>query len=315
MIGCDAVNLDRLHEFVVLAEQGSFSGAAGALGLAPATLSARFHAFEESLDARLLAAGPKGLEPTDAGRILLTHARSILGAYQATAAAVAAIPRHAYRRLRIALAETSLPMFLGPFLDRINQNWPDVHIDLVNGSRLPMAESLLRGSVDLYCTLLMDDAVPEGLTRMNIAQPFHHVLLPREHRLAQRTSVSIRELDGECFILAPNSEEPCVRSFQLTNLAAAGIRYRTYDSETDAVYTALLVSIGKGVLLMPSPSPNLPPHAVALSLRDLPHPATPCILASRQSPNPDVHEFMANFAAFIREASRRNAEVKGGGAP
>lgn len=110
----------------------------------------------------------------------------------------------------------------------------------------------------------------------------------------------------KCFILAPNSEEPCVRNFQLTNLAAAGIAYRTYDSDTDAVYLGLLVPIGKGVLLVPSPVPNLPPNTVALTVRDLPHPATPCIFACRQSTNPDVHEFMTGFAALIREASQRS---------
>ena len=308
------MNLDRLQEFVVIAERGSLSAAADVLKIAPSTLGARLRAFEESLDAKLLVSEGGALEPTEAGRILLTRAGDILATYRATAAAVATASHHAFRRLRIALAETSLPIYLGPFLDRINRTWPEVRIDLVNGSRLPLAESLLNGTVDLYCTLLMDDAVPEGLTRLNIARPFHHVLLPREHRMAQRTSVSIRELDGECFILAPNSEEPCIRNFQLTNLAAAGIRYRTYDSQTDAVYTALLVPIGKGVLLMPSPSPNLPPNSVALSVRDLPYPATPCIFSCRQSANPDVDEFMSGFSAFIREASHRDA-VKGGIAP
>lgn len=309
------MNLERLREFVVLAECGSLSAAAASLSLAPATLGARLRALEESLDAKLLVSAEGALMPTEAGRILLTQARGILAAYRTTADAVAAASRHTYHRLRIALTGTSLPIFLGPFLDRINQTWPDVRIDLVNGSRLPLAESLLRGTVDLYCTLLMDDAVPEGLTRLNIAQPFHHVLLPREHSLAQRTSVSIRELNGECFILSPNTEEPCVRNFQLTNLAAAGIQYRTYDSETDAVYIGLLVSIGKGILLMPSPAPNLPPNTVALAVRDLPYPVTPCVFACRQSANPDVPEFMRGFADFIGEASRRNAAVRGGLAP
>ena len=306
------MNLDRLHEFVVLAGHGSLSAAAAALHLAPATLSARFHAFEESLDVKLLVSTGGVLAPTPAGRILLSHARGILSAYQATADAIATASRHTYRRLRIALVGTSLPLFLGPFLDRINRTWPDVRIDLVSGSRLPLAESLLRGAVDLYCTLLMDDAVPEGLIRLDIAQPFHHILLPREHSLARRTSVSIRELNGECFILSPDSEEPCIRNFQLTNLAAAGIQYRTYDSETDSIYIPLLVPIGKGILLMPSPVPNLPPNTVALAVRDLPHPATPCIFACRQSANPDVSEFMTGFAAFIHEASLRKTDASGG---
>ena len=301
------MNLDRLREFVVLAEQGSLSAAAAVLHLAPATLGARLHAFEESMDARLLVSDGGVLVPTQAGRVLLAQAGDILTYYRATADAVAAASRHTYHRLRIALTGTALPLHLGPFLDHINQTWPDVRIELVNGSRLPLEDSLLRGEVDLYCTLFMDDSVPDGLTRLNIAQPFHHVLLPREHSLAQRTSVSLRELNGECFILAQNSEEPCVRNFQLTNLAAAGMAYSTYDSDTDAAYLGLLVPIGKGVLLMPSPVPNLPPNTVALTVRDLPHPATPCLFACRQSANPDVNEFLTGFAAFIRAESQRDA--------
>ena len=83
--------------------------------------------------------------------------------------------------------------------------------------------------------------------------------------------------------------------------------YSTYDSDTDAVYLGLLVPIGKGVLLMPSPVPNLPPNTVALTVRDLPHPATPCLFACRQSANPDVNEFLTGFAAFIRAESQRDA--------
>ena len=264
------MNLDRLREFVVLADQGSLSAAAAVLHLAPATLGARLHAFEESMDARLLVSDGGVLVPTQAGRVLLAQAGDILTCYRATADAVAAASRHTYH--------------LGPFLDHINQTWPDVRIELVNGSRLPLEDSLLRGEVDLYCTLFMDDSVPDGLTRLNIAQPFHHVLLPREHSLAQRTSVSLRELNGECFILAQNSEEPCVRNFQLTNLAAAGMAYSTYDSDTDAAYLGLLVPIGKGVLLMPSPVPNLPPSTVALTVRDLPHHALPVCLPPERQP-------------------------------
>ena len=65
--------------------------------------------------------------------------------------------------------------------------------------------------------------------------------------------------------------------------------------------------IGKGVLLMPSPVPNLPPNTVALTVRDLPHPATPCLFACRQSANPDVNEFLTGFAAFIRAESQQDA--------
>ena len=83
---------------------------------------------------------------------------------------------------------------------------------------------------------------------------------------------------------------------------SAGIRYQTYDSETDAAYTKLLVPIGKGVLLLPTPVPDLPPSTVSISVKGLPHPAVPCVFTLKQSDNPDVQAFIRDYADFCRTA-------------
>lgn len=306
------MDLDRLREFTVLADRGSLHDAALALGISPATLSARIHTFEDSLNAHLVSVQGKSLRLTEEGRSLLVHARDILRAYQSLTEAVSVASRHAYRRLRIALPETSLPLFLGPFLERINQTWPSVRIELIDGSGLPLAQSLLSGEIDLVFALRMDSGAPEGLVRHDIAQPFHHVLLPRSHRLAQRSSLTLADLSGECFILSPGVGEADMRSFQLSNLAASGIRCQTYDSGTDAAHAKLLVPIGKGILLLACPVPDLPPNTVSISVRDLPHPATPCVFACRQSANPDVSEFLADYMAFCRSGLRAAAGQGGG---
>lgn len=304
------MDLDRLREFSVLADAGSLKAASERLNVAPATLSARLHAFEHSLNARLISVQGRSLRLTEQGESLLIHAHEILNRYQALTGAVSIASRHAYRKLKIALSETSLPLFLGPFLDQLNLTWPEIRIDLVDGSRMQIAQSLLSGAVDLYFALLMDKSVPDGLIRYDIAQPFQHVLLPSQHRLAQSTSISLADLDGETFILSPNREEACVRNFQLTNLAAAGIRYKTYDSETDAAYTKLLVPIGKGVFLMPTPAPDMPPNAVSISVRGLPYPATPCVFACRRSENPDVSQFMTDFMVFCQNSLKSGPRGK-----
>ena len=301
------MDLDRLREFTVLAERGSLHDAALALGISPATLSARLHAFEDSLNAHLVSVQGKSLRLTKEGQSLLVHARDILRAYQSLTEAVAVASRHTAHRLRLALPESSLPLFLGPFLDRINRSWPSVRIELVDGSRLPLAQSLLSGGVDLIFALRMDSGAPEGLVRHDIAQPFHHVLLPRNHRLSQRSSLTLSDLSDECFILSPDVGEADMRSFQLANLAASGIRFKTYDSGTDAAFTKLLVPIGKGILLLACPVPDLPPNTVSISVLDLPRPATPCVFACRQSGNPDVSEFLTDYMAFCRGSLRASA--------
>lgn len=305
------MDLERLKEFVTLAECESLNEAAKKLHLSPGTLSARLHTFEESLDVRLTQVEGKQLRLSLEGFNLLPHARGILNQLRRTEETLAAAASHNYRRIKIALSETSLPLFLGPFLDQINQTWPGIRIDLVDGSRYSMQESLMNGDVDVYYSLLMDQAVPDGLERYDIALPFHHVLIPRHHPLAQRTSIHIQDLDGECFILSPNGAEPVVRNFQLTNLSSSGILYKTYDSETDAAYTKLLVPIGKGVLLTPTPVPDLPPNTVSISVKGLPYPATPCVLVNKLSTNPDVRAFMQDYIAFCKDALLKDPAHQG----
>ena len=57
---------------------------------------------------------------------------------------------------------------------------------------------------------MRDFEIP-GLTKTTVTASSQYLLLPRFHRLANRTTVSLRELDGECFIPYPRTRENCRR--------------------------------------------------------------------------------------------------------
>ncbi|MGN1019925.1 MAG: LysR family transcriptional regulator [Aristaeellaceae bacterium] len=295
------MDIQKLSEFACVGQAGSIRAAAEKLHIAPSTLNSRMHAFERELGVTLL--DPQGF--TEAGRQLLTQAADILQRWQSTTREVAAANRHAYRHLRISLPETIMPLYLGPFLEQLNRTWPRIHIDLLDGTDLDMAESLRAGKVDVFFAMMIDRQTPPDLERHDIAIPHHHLLLPASHPLARKSELRLRDLDGEQFILAPNGACACVRNFQLTNLAAGKIRYTLYDSQSSITYSKLLVSIGKGLFLSPSPVPDLPPNTAGVIVRNLPYPATPCFFVSRQTGNADVAAFVRDFLAFAREASAK----------
>lgn len=298
------MDFERLAEFTSVAQNGSIKKAALELGISSATLSARIIRLEEHLGAPLFVRSGAAVTLTSAGQQLLPSAIEILSNYQKIRGEVQTVQAHTYRHLRIAVCGTNLPLYLGPFLDRLNIANPDLQIELIDDSRYSITDGLLSGAVDVYFAPVMDDFRPEALSRNPFAASAQFVVMPRNHRLAERSMISIRELDGESFILYPKTSESAIRDFQLRNLNASGIRCSVYDSETSPIFHKLLVPVGKGLLLRPSPMIDLPPNTVAVPVSDLKYPAVPCFFYDKNTQRVDVLAFARDFFQFIKEASR-----------
>ena len=303
------MDLDRLSEFVTIVQEGSLGKAAKKLSLSPATLGARLHAFEKTLSVTLLEPSNHQARLTPAGERLLPNAEDMLRQYSHLLGEIRAAQRHTYRQLRICLTEMTMPLHLGPFLDRLNATNPDIRLELLDAAQYTISGSLLAGEADLYFATMIDRPSGTELLRYVISGPSPYAILPQEHPLATRGSVRLKELDGERFILYPRSAESCARNFQLTNLNAAGIRYTVYDSDTSGSFASLLVPIGKGVLITPSPVIHSPPSTVSIPLLDVPHPALSCLFCLKAPANPDVTTFLQDYAAFCRRDEKNPSHV------
>src|SRR5216683_2634849 len=69
------MNLRQLECFVAVVDEGSFTRAARAIGIAQPSLSQHIRALEEDLDGRLIERLPRGIALTPAGRALLPEFR------------------------------------------------------------------------------------------------------------------------------------------------------------------------------------------------------------------------------------------------
>lgn len=297
------MNLERLQEFVTIAQQGSLKKAAGTLGTSVATLSARLIRFETHLGTQLFIRSGTSMELSDSGKNLLPNALEILSRYQAIRQDMHRAQAHSYHQLRIAVTGSSLPLHLGPFLDKLILDHPNMQLEILDDSRYGIVDGLTSGAVDLYFAPVTDETFPKNLVRQYIASPGEFVLLPKSHPLADRSMISIRELDGECFIMYPQTAEPAIRDFQLRNLRDSGIRHTLYDSGTAVLFSKLLVPIGKGLLLY-THTIDLPPNTVCIPVTDLPHHTAICFFYHRNSTNPDVTAFVNDYLKFAKEMAR-----------
>ena len=296
------MELKHFAEFALIAKQRSIKKAAQELHVSCATLSARLLHFENQIGTPLFHRTPQGMVLTDSGRRLLPNAMDILAQHRQLCQNMQAAQVYALQRLRIAVSGANLPMFLGPFLDRLNQTYPSISLELVDDRQFGIVEGLRSGEVDIYFAPVMEDFAPPELSKNKIALASQYVVLPRSHPLAERSSLSLSDLDGEQFLLYPETAEPAIRQFQLKNLQASGIRYTVYESGTVPLFHKLLVPIGKGILLQPYSMMDIPPNAVCLPLGSLPHPATNCFFYDARKPSDNVRAFVTDFPLFAKEA-------------
>lgn len=68
------MDLRQLQSFIMVIEEGSLSAASKHGHISPPALSQQMQALEEELGEPLLLRRPRGMEPTAAGELLLTHA-------------------------------------------------------------------------------------------------------------------------------------------------------------------------------------------------------------------------------------------------
>jgi DNA-binding transcriptional LysR family regulator len=187
------VELRHLRCLVAIADEGTFTDAALALGVSQAAVSRTLAALEEALGARLLRRTSRSVTPTGTGLRVLAHARRVLAEVDDLVREAA----HGAERLRIGYAWAALGRHTLPFQRRWSVDHPatELHLVRVNSATAGLAE----GSSDLAVVRrpLDDrrfDSAIVGLERRLCA-------LAADDPLARRRSVRLADLSGRTLLV------------------------------------------------------------------------------------------------------------------
>src|SRR5882724_8964547 len=154
------LQIDVLRTFVVGHDLGSFARAAAQLGRSTSAISLQMRKLEEQVGKPLFRKEGRGLALTQAGEVLLAHARRLVELNDAALAAVRgpAVTGHVRLGMPQDFTETWLPAMLARFA-KIN---PDIRVDVVGDRNAILNESLARGDLDLALLWGDIDATPSG---------------------------------------------------------------------------------------------------------------------------------------------------------
>ncbi|MEV4675156.1 LysR family transcriptional regulator [Actinomadura sp. NPDC049382] len=194
------LDLAAVRAFVAVTEDRYFSEAAVRLGISQQAVSKRIAALEAALGARLFARSHTGADLTDDGRILLPHARALVGTADQAVAAL----RGRRRALRVDVLDTRTAA-----IDLVRAFYDaraDVDIEIITSNGLRSARgALTRGSVDAaFCRVT--GTLEAGLACLPAYLEPAQLLVGRDHPLAGLRQVETARLAGTTVWMPGNAE-------------------------------------------------------------------------------------------------------------
>jgi molybdate transport repressor ModE-like protein len=244
------LDVKRLRVLREVARCGSFSGAAEALGYTQPAISRHVALLERETGTTLLERRPGGVRLTDAGELLVGHADAILARLRDAEEDLDALIGLRAGKLRMSTITSAAATIVPPAIVEFRQRLPDVELS-VSMVEPPGVVPLLRaGEIDL--SLCNDESVLEqpDVDGVLLFEEPMMVALPRQHRLAARSQVRLRELAEERWMLGTSDACPDSDRF-LRACHEEGFDPRIAFHNDD--YTAVLGFVGAGVGVAPVP--------------------------------------------------------------
>ena len=146
------ISILQIETFVSVVRCGGIGKAAEQLHLTQPAVTTRIRNLEYAMSADLFDRGAKGLTLTKRGELLLSYAERFLHLSELVERDVVD-PSGAERRLRLGVSETIAQSWLPQFIERLNQEFPKLSVEINVDISTSLRQSLLDRDVDLAVLL------------------------------------------------------------------------------------------------------------------------------------------------------------------
>lgn len=291
-----AITFRQLQHFLALSEELHFGRAAAKLNISQPPLSASLRQLEDHLGCALMERSSKQVRLTEAGAVFAAQAARILGQLDHAQALASRAGRGAGGRLTVSFVPSMLFRRLPETLRGFEEGFPDVELALHEVNTAGQVEGLMQARFDVG--FVHECSLPEALASRLIETERLVCALPRGHRLAGRSRISLDQLAGERALLFSREYAAAAHDRIAGLLAEAGVAaHAPWQIRTWFTIVAL-VAQGMGVALVPSALARTGYGDVAYVEVDGARAEQGILMCwRREAPSPAAREFVAHVRA------------------
>ncbi len=179
--------LQGMSIFVKTVETGSFSAAAGQLGLTPQMAGRHIKQIEERTGTRLLNRSTRNQSLTEVGRLYYEQCKRALAQVEAAEGILAAHSNGPRGKLRIASPVSFASNHLAPLLTRFLREFTDIQVDLT------VTETLADVVEDGYDAAFWVGELPNSTLNVRILAPYRRMLVAAPEYLSGKSAPACPE--------------------------------------------------------------------------------------------------------------------------
>lgn len=272
------LELRHLRIVCAIADNGSVTKAAAALGLAQPALAAQLKRIERTIGGSLFERDRHGARPTALGELVLTRARVLLPAMQGLEDEASRMASNGGGLRSYRIGAVNGPVLSG-LVHRLTAGHPEAVLSThTSWSAAELAELLASGRLDFALIGTCGDAAPPAAVNPQaygseremmwrvVAVDAVFVLLPESHPLAGKEEVELADLADAQWVATPG--DGCLASCFAAACARAGFTVRNFY-EGDVRTCVELVESGTAAALCQSTF-RPPPGLVSVPLAGTP---------------------------------------------
>lgn len=305
------MDLRQLRYFQAVAEELSYSRAARRLRIAQPALSRAVKEIEEELGFELLERNRRVVRLTPAGRVLLHEAAGLFDRWEESLRRVRRSATGEEGELRLGYIGPPTQPFLGRILGEYRKRYPRVSIHLEERTPERVWEMVAKGRLSLGLTRPVPMAESLGLRTILLREERLGIVVPQDHPLAKKSSISWKQLAPEPLIVLARREGVGLHDAVLAGCRQAGFAPRLAHTPSliGTVLSYVEAGAGIGIVTDSVLTPEQPLRFVVLK----PAVAVPLVLVWQEDENaPAVQRFRELLTDWQRagklwKAPRRKA--------
>jgi LysR family transcriptional regulator, hydrogen peroxide-inducible genes activator len=245
------MELQQLRYVCAIADTGSFSRAARQTHVSQPSLSQQIRKLEDELGARLFDRPGRTVQLTELGQAFLPRARVVLRDLEAARSEVVERKTLVSGPIAVGVIPTIAPYFLPPLLATFARKYPQARVTVTEEITPLLLERLRAGTMDAAIVALPLQALGHHEFRsFPLLVEKLYAVLPKEHALAKRRTISLEALHDDPFLLLRDGH--CFRETTIAACKRAHLSPKIIFESGQFSSILSMVSAGLGVSIVPA---------------------------------------------------------------
>jgi DNA-binding transcriptional LysR family regulator len=256
------IEFRHLRAFLTLGNELHFGRAADQLRIAQPALSKTIQQLENEVGTPLLLRSTRRVELTEAGKVFLSGISDVAGQVDLAVTRSRKAARGLQGELRVAYTDFAINGKLPESLRDFNLSHPDIHLDLVFMPTVRQHVAIVQNTIDIG--FMYGEFHHQTTDSLIFDENEYVAVLPSDHPLAGRPSLTLTELKNEKFVFGTGDSWVVFRQqvFEQCRLRGFSPEIALEATNSDGIFG--LVIVGTGVAIYSSCIGNMARHGVAV---------------------------------------------------